>query len=166
MSEMFLQAESIVPPHHFPWDARRGSILQPSQLPVCLPAGAHGPVLRLQSQRRCQTKAPQAPLLSHSCLSLLLSRTPVISRATARTQDHLHSLHSSSCVHLCWGEACATVHMWKSEDSLSAYAVPFHHVCPGDWTQVVRLGDRGLSAESSISPAPRFPVWKPAELGI
>lgn len=35
---------------------------------------------------------------------------------------------------------CTMVYMWKSEDNFQESVLTFHHVGPGDWTDVDRLG--------------------------
>lgn len=51
------------------------------------------------------------------------------------------------CVCVC-AHACAQVHICggggKSKDNLWALAPSFYHTSSGDWTQVVKSGDKGL----------------------
>lgn len=45
--------------------------------------------------------------------------------------------------------------MWRLENILQESILPFHHVGPGDWTQVVRLGSKCLYLPSHL-PSPSF----------
>lgn len=55
------------------------------------------------------------------------------------------------CVHV-----CHRVHRLRSEDNLWQSVLSFHHVCPGNRTQIMRVGGKCLYQMSHLG-APEFP---------
>lgn len=45
-----------------------------------------------------------------------------------------------------WAEGTSTAVMYRSENKLWELALPFHHLGPGDWTLVIKLGSKRLSS--------------------